>query len=35
MACIVHTFKAWRMLLHCPISAKISATSANQMRVFF
>ena len=35
MECIAHTFKAWRMLLHCPISAKISATVANQMRVFF
>lgn len=35
MACIVHTFKAWHVLLHCPISAKISATVANQMRVFF
>lgn len=35
MACLVDTFMAWCILLHCPISAKIRATVANQMRVFF
>ena len=35
MAYLVHIFKAWRVLLHGPISAKISAIVANQMRVFF
>ena len=35
MACLVDTFMAWCILLHCPISSKISATVANQMRPFF
>ena len=33
MACFVDTSMAWCALLHCPISAKIRATVANQMRV--
>jgi len=35
MACLMDTLKAWRILLHCPTSAKTSATIANPMRVFF
>ena len=35
MACFVDTSMAWCALLHCPISAKIRATVANQMRVCF